>query len=92
MTKIYTKKNPRFVWNIGSISEVYPDMPEQNSGAILWDRQERKPVLTLHAEYSQSFCLETTTSPQSMPYTILEEFWNKLSNRALISEGMKPTR
>lgn len=91
--KKFTKKNPRFVWIIGSIREQFPDLPELEAGpCVLWDRQQRKPVMTLHPEYAQSFCLELTTSPAAMPYTNLENWWNTVSNSALKSEGMKPTK
>lgn len=91
--KKFTKKNPRFVWIIGSIREQFPDLPELEAGpCVLWDRQERKPVMTLQPEYAQSFCLELTTSAAAMPYTNLEKWWNTVSNSALKSEGMKATK
>lgn len=91
--KKFTKKNPRFVWIIGSIREQFPDLPELDGGpCTLWDRQERKPVMVLQPEYAQSFCLELTTSAEAMPYTNLENWWNTVSNSALKSEGMKPTK
>jgi hypothetical protein len=86
--------NPRFVLVIGSICEVYPDIPDTTgSGSIvLYDRQERRPVFTLHKEYAQAICLEHTTTPEAMPFTHLENWFNGLVDMALISEGMTPTK
>lgn len=81
----------RFVWNIGAIKEEYPDMPEQTEDVVLWDRQERKPVVTLHRGYCQAFCLESTKIPNSSPFTETEWFFNHLSNKSLASEGLKET-
>jgi hypothetical protein len=83
----------RFVLNVGAIRETYPDMPEQNNGDIvLWDRQERKPVVTIHATYANAICLETTRSPKASPFTNLEDWFNSLSNDCLESEGLPVTR
>lgn len=92
MPKQYTKDNPRFVWNIGAISELFPDMRDVAQGPqiVLWDRQERKPVVTLEPGYTQLFCLETTTHGQ--PLTDLEAWLNQLSNSDLKSENVTPTR
>ena len=82
--------NPRFVWNVGSVQEQFPDMPEQGNDTVLWDRQEKKPVVTLHADYQQAFCLETTRD-RDYALTALELWFNRIDNKALESEGMKPT-
>jgi hypothetical protein len=88
-TKFHAQ-NPRFVWNIGAIKESYPDMPDQGVGCILWDRQEQKPVVTLHADYANAFCLEITR-PGMFPLTRVEEWFNQLSNSCLESEDITPT-
>lgn len=87
--------NPRFVWLIGSIAEEYPDvpvLPVSSAGTVLWDRQESKAVMTVEPEYSQVMVLERSTSARLMPFTVLERWLNGLSNRALTSENMTPTR
>lgn len=84
--------SPRFVWNLGSLAEVFPDLPPQTSDVVLWDRQERQPVLTLHARYAQALCLETTRQPGDAPFTSLEHWWNHLPNDVLASEGLPPTQ
>lgn len=83
-----TKSNPRFVWNVGAIAEQFPDMADVQ-GTVLWDRQERKPVLTLHEDYSNAFCLETT--PCGAPLTLAETWFNSLDNKTLESENLTPT-
>jgi hypothetical protein len=83
---------PRFVWNIGAIQELYPDMPEQTSDCVLWDRQEKKTVALIGRDYAQAFCLETTSAgAHSMPFTNLERWFNALSNEDLASEGLTIT-
>ncbi len=89
MEKLLTN---RFVLNIGAIREEYPEMPEQGGEIVLWDRQERKPVVTIHRDYANAICLEVTDSPASMPFTSLENWMNSLSNDALESEGLAPTK
>lgn len=59
-------------------------------GVVLWDRQERKPVLTFHDDYAQAFCLETNRQ-DGHPFTLAEEWMNGVSNKALESENLKPT-
>lgn len=86
------KQNPRFVLNIGSIREEHSDLPEQGQDIVLWDRQERKPVVTIHADYANAICLETTRTPTGSPFSNLEEWFNSLSNRDLESEGLPPTK
>lgn len=91
----FSKSNPRFVWCIGSIREVYPDIPEFDDvedGCVLYDRQERKKVVTIHYEYTQMFCLELNVSPASMPMTSLENWLNGLSKTALESENIPGTK
>jgi len=83
-----SKSLPRFVWAIGSYAESFPDMPS-DLGVVLWDRQERKPVVTLHDEYAQLICLETA---ENGPFSELENWTNKLSDVELESEGLAPTR
>lgn len=86
--------NPRFVLVVGSICEVYPDIPDttDSGDVILYDRQERKPVITIHKEYANSICLEHTTTPEAMPFSHLEDWFNGLTDMALISEGLEPTK
>lgn len=86
--------NPRFVLNIGAISEVYPDMPVQyKSGTTeLWDRQEKKPVITIHSEYAQAICLQLNCDPTSQPFETMERWFNLLGNDALISESIAPSK
>lgn len=84
--------NPRFVWIIGAIAEVYPDLAAvELPGTVLYDRQERCPVVTIARGYGNAICLETTTSDSSQPFTTLEGWFNGLTNDELESEGMKPT-
>ena len=85
------QQNPRFVWNIGSIKETFPDMPEQGE-CVLWDRQEQEPVLTIHSDYTNAFCLELDTNPREFPFTNLENWFNRLSDAELESEGMTPSK
>lgn len=80
--------NPRFVWNIGAIAEVYPELNEFGQGCLI-DRQEKKVVVKLFPEYGNAFCLELTTSA---PFTKLEEWFNGLDDTALSSEGMTATK
>lgn len=85
----YTKENPRFVWTVGAYQERYPDMP----GLLvlcLYDRQERKPVMTVHKDYEQLLCLETTRQAGNAPFTALESWANGLSAADLKSEGIAP--
>lgn len=86
------QQNPRFVLNIGAISECYPDMPEHGDGTELWDRQEKKPVFTVHADYQNAICLETSGHPSHFPFTNLEHWFNRLEDKELESEGMTPTK
>lgn len=92
--KKYTpKKNPRFVWNIGAISEQYPDMANINQAStVLWDRQEEGVVVQISGHYSNAFCLETTRFLADAPFTNLERWFNHMSNKALASEGIPPTK
>lgn len=86
--------NPRFVWAIGAIHELFPDVPENLSAGndlVLWDRQEKCAVATVHNPYAQAMCLETT-APGDAPLSALEAWFNGCDNAALESEGMPPSR
>lgn len=89
---LYGKDNPRFILNIGSCQDRFPDVPEQGADVEIYDRQERKPVITIHRAYANAICLEMTTSPNAMPFTIMEDWFNGLDNASLESEGMEPTK
>lgn len=87
--------NPRFVWIIGSIHEVYPDLAgvaDQHAGTVLYDRQERKIVVTIAPDYTQAFCLETTSGPGTSPFTSLEAWFNNLAAGDLSSENIPDTQ
>lgn len=96
--KYHPKKNPRFVWLIGAIHEVYQDLPSpENKNPLYWDnnlhlydRQEEMVVVTVHNPYAQAMCLELV--PGGAPFTSLEEWFNTTSNKALASEGIPPTK
>ncbi len=82
--------NPRFVLNLGSIQEQFPDMPEQVRGEmVLWDRQEKCAVVTIHGVYAQAICLE---KGETQGISALEAWFNALDNEALESEGMTATK
>lgn len=84
-------RNPRFVLNVGAIRERFPDMAAQTDGKlVLWDRQERRAVVTVSEHYAQALCLERT-EPLQYPFTALEHWFNSLSNEEMESEGIKPT-
>lgn len=83
--------NPRFVWNIGAIAEMYPDMAGVE-GAVLYDRQEKAVVVEVRACYAQAFCLELSYSASTEPFTTLENWFNLCSNAGLVSEGIPATR
>jgi hypothetical protein len=92
---VKAKSNPRFVLLISCEHEAFPDIPQsampQGGEVILWDRQERKKVFTLHAEYGQSMCLEVTRhGPSHYPLTNLEHWWNNIDNISLQSETSSP--
>jgi hypothetical protein len=84
------RKNPRFVWLIGSIKEQFPDLPEpRDDGAlVLWDRQLKQPAVVVDRAYAQAVCLEVT---ESAPFTGLESWFNGLSKADMESEGMVGT-
>jgi hypothetical protein len=85
------KPNPRFLWNIGAIAEEYPDMPKQyGTETVLWDRQERKPVLTLHDGYRNLICLEHLRLGH--PFTDASRWLNTIARGDLKSEGITDTR
>lgn len=79
---------PRFLWLLGSIREVYPDVPEPEAdGALsLWDRQEKREVARVFAAYAQALCLEH--NEHGTPFTTMEKWFNELDNTALESEGL----
>lgn len=80
---------------IGDIREAFPDCPERPAGGqiILWDRQERQKVMTVHGLYSQAICLEVIRrGPVGYPFTNMENWFNSIDNISLKSEGLKPTR
>lgn len=92
---LYSKDNPRFVWTVGAYHEQFPDMPQYHPamGLVLYDRQEKRAVVTLHCDYAQLMCLETTPPRTgNAPFTALEEWLNKLGSRALESEGIAATK
>lgn len=80
---------PRFAMAVGAYHEEHPDMPE-DLPLCIYDRQERKVVATLHGEYAQLLCLETTG--EDAPFSALESWLNRLGNPALTSEGIPPTK
>lgn len=83
---------PRFVWIIGAIREEYPDVPENltyKADLVLWDRQEKKVVVTVASGYSNLICLEHMD--HGKPFTSLETWINELDNDALASEDIAPT-
>lgn len=91
--------NPRFVWNIGAIQEVYSDMPEQGFDTVLWDRQEKLPVVTIHNNpglkfnYGNIMCLETTSKGAAcQPLTALEAWLNNMATGDLESENIPGTK
>lgn len=97
------RKNPRFVMVVGSIREVYPDIPEyvgENGQLVIWDRQEGIAAVIVSQKYSQALCLETVCphchdagcSESSAPFTALEDWLNGVENRYWRSEDMTPTR
>lgn len=73
------KARKRFEWNL---------QPDDNSSPGLFDVQEGKRVITLHADYGNLMCLELTTH---QPFTDLETWLNELSNNTLASEGIVET-
>lgn len=83
---------PRFVWIIGAIREVYPDIPEALTcapGIVLWDRQERRTVMKVARDYANLICLEH--KDHGTPFTDLETWVNGLDNVSLESENIAPT-
>lgn len=88
-------KNPRFVWCVGAIDDAFPDIGAEvlhKPGTHLYDRQEKKIVATLNAEYQSLFCLETTANAASQPMTTLESWLNQLGAVALKSENIPATK
>jgi hypothetical protein len=82
----FTPENPRFVWNIGSLPEEFPDLPGQGDCVELIDRLTGKPVATLAKEWGQLFCLEHKA--HGTPLTDLETWINSLTKETLDSENL----
>jgi len=84
------KLAPRFVLVVGSIQEEYPDIPDSavQDGVTIWDRLHNRPAITIHREYANAICLETTDHYDS-PFSSLEEWLNELSPEAMKSEGIE---
>jgi len=84
----HLEPSPRFVWNIGSIREEFPDMPEQYDcgTVVLYDRKHRRAVATVTKLYAQLFCLQTTK--ERAPLDGLANWLNTLPPGALKSEGL----
>lgn len=85
--------NPRFVWIVGAVHEEFPDVPEYDGkGAlVLWDRQCRRPAVSVSPEYAQALCLETTRT-DDQPFTALANWLNNVTPAEFASEGIEPTR
>jgi hypothetical protein len=90
----FTSDSPRFVWNIGSISEQFADMPEQpeNGSLILFDRLTRSAVVTVNPRFANAICLEITTGTNGAPFTALADWFNGLTPENMESEGLPVTR
>lgn len=91
--------NPRFIYLLPCNKETFPDLPDPVDGQhVLWDRQEKKPVFIVFGEYAQAACLETYELKggekimDGSPFSLLETWWNDLSNAAMESEGIVPTK
>jgi hypothetical protein len=63
----HPETNPRFVWNIGSLPEEYPDLPEQGEMIDLIDRLTGKPVVSIHPRYGQDL---TGEAPHRLPFVV----------------------
>lgn len=88
--------DPRFVLCVGAVRERFPDIPDScqpaDGALLLWDRQEKTPVVTVAPAYAQMVCLEQTVPATSAPLENLENWLNNLSNAAFESEGIPATR
>lgn len=84
--------NPRFVWLVGAVSEMFEDVPDQkaNGELVLWDRQEQKAVLTVAPEYAQAMVLEHVE--HGCPFSDMVRWFNQLDGQAMKSEGLVPTK
>jgi hypothetical protein len=82
----FTPANPRFVWNIGSLREEYPDLPEQTETVDLIDRLTGQAVVSIARGWGNLFCLEHTDLGQ--PFTDLENWLNHLSKNSLRAEDL----
>lgn len=80
--------NPRFVWNIGSLREEYPDLPEQGEMIDLIDRLTGRPVVSIHPRYGQAFVLESNKVENGAPFTSMETWFNSLTPEELESENL----
>ncbi len=67
-----------------------PEFLTASSSATLWDRQEQKAVMVIDSNYANAICLQLTKQDEH-PFSLTEDWINKLSNRALASECIKPT-
>lgn len=63
-------------------------MDETLADAIIWDRQQRQSVITVHGGWGNLICLEQTDSDTGAPFTNLETWLNSLSSDTLASEGL----
>lgn len=84
--KTFNQENPRFVWNIGAIPQLFPDLPEQGAQIELIDRATGKPVISIAVEWGNLFCLEHKQHGE--PLSELECWLNKISEESLKSEGL----
>lgn len=73
---------------------MFPDIPDNidGDGTVLWDRQEKKKVVTIHSEYSNAICLELNHNAESQPFSNLESWFNLCSNAGFASENIPPTK
>lgn len=88
-------KNQRFIWIIGSIREVYPDIPDlPTNDLVLWDRQEHQAAAVIPQAYANIMCLEMTGHPARYPLQNLENWLNNtgLHRGILSSENIPDTK
>lgn len=79
---------------VGSMAETLgEEIPCSGPGGfVIWDQQEKKPVITVHGDYAQLLCLELADKPENMPFTNLEKWLNTLDNESLDSENIPTTK
>jgi len=87
----FTADNPRFVWNVGARPEEFPDLPEQRGSVDLIDRHTGGVVVSIAERYGQLLCLQREDIGACAPFADLERWLNRLSSRALESEGLPTT-